>query len=212
MSLPNRRVLSAADLEGMADVFRETYAPECSGVLDIEEIVEHDLGITLIPLQSLAFRTRRKAWLSCTGDRIVVDEGVMMSSWEEYRFLIAEEAGHAVLHKYLLPVRAFADDAEFRRFHRGINKETERWVEWQARTWAGRVLVPRRELAHVFTQTVTAARRLFRSFSLSEAGILYVEEEIGAYFGVTPFCAHVRIDQDGLWSEAVRDRGLRLIS
>jgi hypothetical protein len=205
---PVRRVLSAEQVEGLASAFRERFAPSRAGALDIEEIVEHDLKVLVVPKKGICGRLRKKAWLSSDGTRIIVDEAVMMGPLDEYRFLITEELAHQQLHGYLLPDRAFANEMEFRRWHRGITPEMEHWLEWQARTWAGRVLVPRAELLTVFRGAVRDARKLFRTFVLSEVAQLYVENSVAAWFGVSAACAHVRIDQDGLWRLASEGRAL----
>lgn len=200
--LPARRILSREHIEELANEFRDRHAPGRSGALDIEEIVEFDLKIMVVPKNGLCSRLRKKGWLSSDGRRIILDEAVMQGPVEELRFLIAEETAHQQLHGYLLPAQPFANEFEFRRWHRGITPDMESWIEWQARTWAGRVLVPRRELRTVFAAAIRSARKVFRTFVMHEAAILYVEQMVGAHFGVSIPCAHVRIDQDGLWEAA----------
>lgn len=188
---------STAQIAEMAAEFRSRYAPNVRGALDIEAILEHDLGLTIIPRPELSRMTGKKAWLSCNGLLIYVDEGLMCGSYEEYRFTMAHEGAHAVLHDELLPGRILRSASEFWAYHDRLSERDNYFLEWQAREWAGRVLVPSGELKEVFEGAVQRAFQVFgrRVGPMS----FYVEQEVAQHFGVTGACAHVRISKERLW-------------
>jgi Zn-dependent peptidase ImmA (M78 family) len=191
------KCLSAAQIEVVhAAEFRRRYAQGVMGWLDIEAVLEHDVGLQIIPRKHLTRRTEKKAWLSADGRSIYVDEDLMCDSETEYRFTIAHEGAHAVLHANLLPQSPLSSQEAFWAYHNRLSERDEYFLEWQARQFAGQVLVPPGELSGMFS---SAARRALRSVGMCPAAELYAENEVAAHFGVTNMCAGVRISQDHLW-------------
>lgn len=191
------RYLSASQIAALAAEFRERYAPGAVGALDIEAILEHDLGLQIVPRKNLSRMTGKKGWLSFDGRSVSVDEGLMCGSLGEYRFTITHEVAHFVLHRELLPERPPQNEEEFWIFHNQWSERDQWFLEWQAREWAGQVLVPPNELRHVFEHATVRALRIFGR--PMEALQLYVAQEVAEHFGVTAACASVRISKDGLW-------------
>ena len=92
------------ELESIAEVFVENFhKPEDSLPVEIDTIVEADLDIRIYPYSSLEDLHGLHGYLALSLKKIYVDQNIMDSDLFErrYRFTVAEEVGHYMLHKYL---------------------------------------------------------------------------------------------------------------
>jgi len=204
--MSGRLVPTRGDIEASANAFRAKYAPGQIGALDIERIIEVDLGITLVPVKNLC-RAGLKASVSHGGTHICVDAHIYRHQPDECRQVLTHETGHIVRHRDLLPQSSFADEGECREFHSGISEETIHCIEWEAWFWTGYVLVPRRQLEPVFDSAVSDHYQVFReAFGRDALQILkpVVADLVADRFGVAASFADTRIRRDGLWGKVAR--------
>ncbi len=92
------------ELETMAELFLEAFhRPQGSPLVEIDVIVEADLDIRIFPYSNLAGRHGLHGYLALSLERIYVDQNIMDSDLFErrYRFTVAEEVGHYMLHRDL---------------------------------------------------------------------------------------------------------------
>jgi hypothetical protein len=193
---------SRLELESLAQDFRDLYLPRSTGAIDIETIVECDLGIRIVPLHNLSRPSGSKAWLCCGGDTICVDVRLQRNHPDKYRMSITHEVAHARLHADLLPQRSFRGPDDFIRFHEGLTLGQINTMEAEARQWAGRVLVPRAELRTVFHHTLARIATYIGAETISDIGRFIVQDLIAQHFGVSLPSVRARIRHDGLWSDA----------
>ncbi len=73
---------------------------------------------------------------------ITVDEYVYKSQANRYRFTLAHEAGHVVLHADLFKQQRFRTIDDWKDFVRTFPELDLSRLEWQAHSFAGLVLVP----------------------------------------------------------------------
>jgi len=112
----------------------------------IEEIVEFNLGLDIIPLPGLHKTFDIDGFLSSDRTSISIDESVYQSMPGRYRFTLAHEVGHFILHKDLYGENFFKSIERWKRFIEQFPEKEYSWFEWQAYEFAGLILVPARHL------------------------------------------------------------------
>jgi len=122
-----------------ADEFRE----RCWGKklpIDIELITERNLNILIIPVSDLRYHAHTEAFLSGNMKEIVYDP---QRPDVRIRFSIAHEIGHFILHKEIIAQLRSNSYEEWKEIQQTIPDAFWGRAEYQAREFAGRLLVPR---------------------------------------------------------------------
>jgi hypothetical protein len=189
--------LSFEDLRGHADRFLTAQHPSGTVPVPIEGIVEFGLGINIIPLPGLHADHGIDGFLSADMTEISVDLYVFESRPARYRFTLAHEIAHLVLHGDTLKKAIPATAADWRAFVRDLSEADREWLEYQAYAFAGLVLVPRESLQREYRM---ARRRA------DEAGInveqfpdiakQYMATMIARVFEVSPAVIEKRLAKD----------------
>jgi len=125
-----------------AESFLKKHHPKDIYPIPIEEIVEFQLRLDIIPLPNLHRAFDIDGFLSSDRTSISIDESVYQSRPGRYRFTIAHEVGHFILHKDLYEQHAFETTEEWKRFIEHFPEKEYSWFEWQAYEFAGLILVP----------------------------------------------------------------------
>ena len=134
--------LSDQDLRVRADEFRAKYWGEKLPV-DVELIAERSLNLYLIPINDLRYLAQTEAFLSGDLKEMVYDPQI---SETRIRFSIAHEIGHYVLHRDIIKTLRPSSYEEWRLIQGEIPEALWARVEYQAREFAGRLLVPQQLL------------------------------------------------------------------
>lgn len=130
---------------------------------------------------------------------IYVDDYVYSSHPNRYRFSLAHEVAHAVMHQKVFRELAFTDVAGWLRSQEAVSTEAHGWLEWQAYAFAGLVLVPPDALRTRFDATV--ARVAEQGVSLSEASDAarrMIARVLAREFEVSPSVIEKRLHYDSL--------------
>jgi Zn-dependent peptidase ImmA (M78 family) len=138
--------LNYAQIRNLADRFLRQHHPSGSLPVPIEEIVESKLGINIVPLAGLQQGFDIVGFISSDLTEISVDQYIYESRERRYRFTLAHEVGHVVLHRELFQGYEFNTTDEWNEFVRSIPNLENKWLEWQAHCFAGLVLVPKHAL------------------------------------------------------------------
>ena len=136
--------------------------------VDVEAICD-DLGIGILPIDGLSRTFRVDAFISSNFKSIYVDSREFGRNSHRYRFSVAHELGHYVLHKKYCPENV--DDLKewFKIFRRFINN----YAEFQANYFAGSLLVPEKELAQVLNEEFDGSfARNYWNASSRELGVI----------------------------------------
>ncbi len=136
--------LSFTEIRMLADEFRNKYCPDNEFPVPIEEIVEFDLGIEIRPIDELRNRTDLDAIIS-TKRKIIFVEKTLMENHRflfRYRFALAHEIGHFVLHKSKMNDINFGSVEEWIEFRSRFDDNDLMWFERQAMEFGGRLMVP----------------------------------------------------------------------
>lgn len=136
--------LSFTEIKRIADDFRSRYCPNNEFPVPIEEIIEFDLGIEVRPIDDLRIKTDLDAVISSNLDVIFIDK-ILMENHRylfRYRFALAHEAGHFILHEGKLRSLKFNSVEEWIEKRSQFDEEDLMWFERQAMEFGGRLLVP----------------------------------------------------------------------
>jgi len=193
-----RRYVRPEDLEGAAAGFLRRHHPNLDLPIPIEEIVEFDLGLNVIPLPNLHRDFQIESWLSHDTQAIFIDLRQCEEMETRYRFSLAHEVGHLLLHADLYRGSRLASFADWIAFQEGLDPILRDSLEWQARSLAGRILVPAEPLvtrAQVMVDQVrtrlprgVSREALYGSISIPLSDLFKVHEEV----------VRIRLSGDGL--------------
>ena len=195
--------LSYRDLRRRAGDFLRTRHPPATIPVPIEEIVEFQYRIDIIPVPGLQDAFEVDGFISSDLKTITVDAFVYEHRPGRYRFTLAHELAHAVLHRRLYQAHRFRRVEDWRRFQQEMDEEDRRWLEWQAYAFAGLVLVPAEQLQIEYQKAVRMAGRV--RLSLQKAGEVarsYVADWLARRFDVSPQVIEKRLDKDELWPQS----------
>jgi hypothetical protein len=186
------------DLEGVAASFLRRHHRTLDLPIPIEEIVEFDLGLNIIPLPNLYRDFQIESWLSHDTQAIYVDLRQCEEMETRYRFSLAHEVGHLLLHADLYRGSRLDSFADWLKFQEELDPVLRDSLEWQARSLAGRILVPAEPLVAQAQSMLERARRrlprqvsleaLYGSISIPLSGLFRVHEEV----------VRIRLSGDGL--------------
>jgi hypothetical protein len=88
----------------------------------------------------------------------------------------------------------------WRNFIAALSDKSREWLEWQAHSFAGLVLVPRDSLRDVYRRAAgTADREGLRIDQLGDVARDYISRHIGGILGVSPEVVDRRLRKDGIW-------------
>jgi hypothetical protein len=188
------------DLRRYAEAFLSEHHPGRQIPVPIEHIVDVRLGIEIVPVPGLGnFDT--VAYLSHDLTEIRVDEFVYHHRPNRYRFSLAHELGHRVLHADVYRQFEFSDVASWKHVMTNvIPLEQYRYLESHANSFAGLVLAPAAELREAFFDYVEKGQAQEIDFDEAGTGAReLVENHIAGIFEVSSEVIHKRIEFDKLW-------------
>ena len=192
--------LSYEDLRRRARDFLHTYHPPGTIPVPIEEIVEFSYEIDIIPVPGLHEAFEVDGFISSNLKAITVDSFVFERRPGRYRFTLAHELAHAVLHRRIYLAHRFRTVDQWKHFQREMDEEDRRWLEWQAYSLAGLVLVPPDSLRDQYRKAVRAARNVGLAIQkVGEVARPFIADHLAKRFVVSPQVIEKRLDKDRLW-------------
>jgi Zn-dependent peptidase ImmA (M78 family) len=183
---------------------RQKYWWELKIPVDAEKIIESRLELIIQPEHYLRRETDMDAYLLMDRTGIVVDHDMFMD--ERYlnrlRFSFAHELGHYFLHEYIYKEINFSSVEEWKNFLISVPSFDYGNFEWQANEFAGRLLVPRDELAREIELTLTYIKKNKLSGYLKsepKAVLASISPMISKIFGVSDTVIETRAEREMLW-------------
>jgi hypothetical protein len=193
-----------------ADRWLGQYHPSRRGPVPIEDIVELELGIDIVPVPSLEQAYEVVGILGGDLKTIHIDQRVYEKQEARTRFTLAHELAHLNLHAEILQEQSAlwlggpSNDVEdwLRMLYRIDEREYD-WMETHANWWAGCVLVPIGHLEEALRDASQDAlvrwERANTGVPLSDAGLAdAVSPTLAAIFQVSPESIRVRLRKEGL--------------
>lgn len=167
----------------------------------IESIVEFSFGIEIVPLPSLKAAYDIDSFLANDLSEIWVDQAVLESrSPNRYRFSLAHELAHVVLHKDVISEMKFSSVSEWVKVMQTIPELEWDWLEYQAYTLAGLLLVPSDGLNTKLKLAIEMARQQgARVIEAPDEAEPFICEWLGRQFQVSGQVIQKRLRKAGLW-------------
>ena len=192
--------LTDSEIAQRANLFLNRHHPSRSLPIPIEQVVEFDLGLNIIPVPNLFRETGFDGFLSSDLREITVDEFNMQYRIGRYHFTLAHEVAHKELHAELYRQFTFSTISEWQEFVLGMGTALHDRLEREANKFAGFVLVPAQALATRFKQSIqTATKRGIKTAPLSTQVLRYVSEFIAQEFEVSAQVVEIRLREEKLF-------------
>lgn len=167
--------------------------------IDILGFLEFDLGLEFdfAPIQQL----KQDAFLYPDLTGIWFDKWAFKEPSQQHRlrFSAAHELGHLFLHKDIYGAVNFTTVKQWIAFINDLPAEQYYWIEKHADEFAGRFLIPSRELAAVLDESVKDAETE-GIFSQGSEGVMdFCCRALHAHFGVSRQAMETRIRKSEFW-------------
>ena len=178
--------ISDDEIEERAEEFLAEHLPQREIPIPIEEIIEVDLGIEILPIRAFATRYGIVGYLSNDMQTLVVDEDTMRRYPARYRFTLAHELSHLLLHGDYIQQEFPESEMTWKEKLLKRDPKIHSRMEVQANRMAGALLVPRNELAIAWDEVKIYARaRGIEVEDLDEFGLSHLAARIGRDFNVS---------------------------
>lgn len=171
-------------LRKRAESFLAKYNPEGDIPVPIEEIIDLHFKLNIVPTPGLHEVCLTDSYISSALSDIYVDEFVYEERPGRYRFSLAHELAHVIIHGSVFSELSPFNSIEGWRSAMDLIPEREYGlIEWQAYSLAGLLLVPTDELK---ARIVRAIQRLKRAgVDMSEAAIMKITAILADAFNVS---------------------------
>jgi hypothetical protein len=163
---PAARFLSYEYILAAAEHLLQEHLGEIRIPVAIELLVEYHLDIQIKPVPGLKERHGIDGYFDRR--RIAVDEAAWKGNTNRYRFTLAHELGHRVLHPELLASATYRTVEGFLRFRNSLPETELRRYEWQANWFAGNILLPTAPLSGLVSAGIQALCQAGQPLDLSE--------------------------------------------
>lgn len=203
--LPPRPVLTWQQIAATARSFSEKHNLAARDFpLDVEEVAEFDLGMEIRVVSGLLEECGSPAQIGPGEDRpiIAVDTDQYRHQTSFYRFSLAHEIGHFVLHhEWLKQVWRLIDSIEAWKQVIAARSESDyEWVEGQADEFASYLLAPEQVFEPFLGEQLSRLVDLEDSLR-SEDVLPYLANPVGVYFGMSSSAAQARIRKSRQWHQ-----------
>jgi hypothetical protein len=194
---PKAQFLSYDNMRGIADEFMARYHASRDIPVPIEEIVEFKFSMDIVPMPGMHSAFDVDSFISCDLTEIRVDEFVYESRPGRYRFSLAHELSHRLIHHDVFGDCEYTTIDGWKQTIASIPEKDYRIIEWQANSLGGLILVPPPELASEF-QKATDRVKAVGLDPTSEAATEAIEGVLAGVFVVSPAVVHKRVEYDKL--------------
>jgi len=197
---------SYADLSKISYQFLQKFNFATKIPVPIEEIIDLKLKINIFASPGLRDIHEIEGWTSGDLSTIFVDEFIFYHRETRFRFTLAHELGHIVLHKKIYGEHTFSSIEDWKRFCNKIDKKSYSWVESQAYNFAGLILVPSIHLTKFFKDQIIKHKSSFDSARFKKLTkdkyqdyfIDVASVALASIFNVSTDVISRRIEKDGL--------------
>lgn len=163
----------------------------------IEMIVERTFGMDVVPIPGLRRGFNIDAFISQDLSTLSVDEYVMDNWLPRYRFSLAHELGHRVLHADILGAMRFNSVSEWKTRMEQFPDKAYRFLEYQANAFANCLLVPADQLDGRFEDALTRIRHAgINPADHTEICLEALCAELGPQFEVSPSVIERRLKNE----------------
>lgn len=186
------------DIARVADEFLGTHHPSGELPIPIEEIIEFDCAIDIVPIPGLMSDLDIDAFMTADLKEIRVDQYIQQKVLTRYRASLAHEVSHSLIHREFFEQLKFGTVAEWKQVLASLDESEISRLESQARLLGALILVPPAQLQE---QVKIAHDKLPSSMSLDRLTDKAKEIFAGGVakpFEVSPALMLRRLSQDRL--------------
>ena len=194
--------LTYEDIRIESENFLKEYHPSGEIPIPIEYIADCKIGINIVPIPNLYRSTSVNGYLSSDQTCIFVDQTQYDQYDTKFRFTVAHEVGHYVLHKECYENIDWNDEKDYYEFYSSVDPHEMGWFETQGNWFAAQVLVPQGQLREVCYNVVKErAKDLEPLGELSPNAWEYLSNDIAKPFNVAPMVVQLRIQKENIDDE-----------
>ena len=205
MSL-KRPCLTYEDIRVESERFLGQYHPTRKLPIPIDAIVEFGLGLHIIPVPSLYQYVGANGFLTSDLSSIYVDQLQFEQYEQKYRFTLAHEIGHLVLHRDVYETVKLTSISAFKDFYESVDSKDMSWFDTQASRFAELVLVPADRFREVCAAVARDRESDIRKFGdLTPDAWSYLAHDIARPFNVSPGVVECRLTREGIRDNKLRD-------
>lgn len=188
---------SFKQLARVAEDFLTTHHSDRSLPIPIEEIIEFDLGLDIVPVPGL-LDLDVDGFITADLKEIRVDKYIQEKVSTRYRASLAHEISHFLIHSDLYKQLSFSTTSEWKAVLASLpGREVDR-MEDQARLLGALILVPPEQLRQQFDLAAEKVRGSLNLDQLSDQGRQLFAGGIAKPFEVSPALMLRRLRQDRL--------------
>ena len=183
----------------IANKFLDEYHPSLEIPIPIEDIIDLKMGFNIFPFPRLFKDFGLNGFLSADMSTIYVDEVQYEQYNEKYRYTLAHELGHFLLHKSVYENLPYKSPDGFINWRMNVPPQEIGWFETHGNWFAGHVLVPTSCLENVCRETVLKYQDTFSEFdSIPDDIWSYISNEVATYFDVNPPVIEAQIKKENI--------------
>jgi hypothetical protein len=203
LRLPPRPVLSWREIAAAARAFAEEHSLAARPYpLDVEEIAECDLGMEIRLATGVLEEFGSPAQIAPGDDHpiITVDADQYRQHTSFYRYSVAHEIGHYVLHRdWLVKVwRLITSVESWKKVIVARSEDDYQWIEAQAEEFASYLLAPEVVFEPFLMDQLSLLDKIDASLS-SEDVLPYLANPVGEHFAMSNSAAQARIRKSKQW-------------
>lgn len=161
--------LSYESLRQTATRFLGEHHPSGTIPVPIECIIEFDFRLDIVPIPGLRSEFSTDAFISSDFKTISVDDALARVFENRYRFSLAHELAHLILHKTSYGSYQFSTIAEWKAVSTTFPDDDSSRLEYQAHALAGLMLVPSDSLLDRVQHYIRRLRKASLSTATGEA-------------------------------------------
>lgn len=197
---------SYEDIRTLTEGILARFNPSGDFPIDIDLIIEKCYGIDIIPVD-LKFSYGIEAYTSFDAKEIRIDNEHASKYYYRYRFSLAHELGHIVLHNDLLSDYEYSGVDEYIDLQTLLPEDQVRYLEIQANSFAALLLVPDsileekvKESMSKFIQSagIDVTKKILNNGMLYEDATDRISRTIGDQLIVSQKTVKYRIDKNGI--------------
>ncbi len=190
---------SYKEIGNQTESFLNQYHPSQDIPIPVEEIVELKLELNIFPFPRLYKDHGLNGFLSYDLTTIYIDEMQYNQFNEKYRYTLAHELGHYVLHRACYEDLTFQSIEEYTRWIISMPADEISWFETQGEWFASQLLLPTYQLIHTCKTIITKHKEDFKKLpSIPDDIWSYIANEIADYFEVNPPVVENRIKKENI--------------
>jgi Zn-dependent peptidase ImmA (M78 family) len=197
--------LSYKKIEDISVSWLEKYQLKDTIPIDIEKLLDNQLRLNIIPFPNLLNNFEINAFTSSDLRKIYVDEYLYTNLEQQFRFTLAHELGHNILHSKIYRQVSIKDISSYVDFLNKIDEREYSYLEFQANCFAGLFLIPSKHLEAQFKNYIEDAMSFItRKFRLTkrndylDLAIMIIAKKLNPIFKVHPRPIEIRIEKQGL--------------